>query len=66
MCKFKIGDQIESTEKGRGFEQATVLNIFTKTKGKCKGERMYKLKILCGTATLPISAEVNYRLSKKK
>ncbi len=63
--KFKIGDTIEAIEKGRGFEEATVLNIFTETKGKNKGKEMYLLKIICGKATVPVSAEVNYQLKKK-
>lgn len=66
MPKFKIGDQIETIERGRGFERATVLSIFTETQGRYKDKQMYKLKIMCGTATVPISAEVNYKLYKKK
>ena len=36
------------------------------TKGKRKGQKMYLLKILNGTATIPVSAEVNYELIKDK
>lgn len=64
MCKFKVNDTIETIEHGRGFEKAVVMGIFTEKKGKNKGKEMYLLKIMCGTATIPISAEVNYRLVK--
>ena len=65
MPKFKQGDTIEAIERGRGFERAVVMNIYTEQKGKNKGKEMYLLKILCGTATIPVSAEVNYGLVKK-
>ena len=55
--KFKKGDKIVVTEFGRGFENATVTGVI-----KQKGKQYYTLKILCGTATIPISAEVNYKL----
>jgi hypothetical protein len=63
--KFKPGDQIEAIDMGKGFEKATVLGTFIETKGMWKGRQMYKLKILCGTATIPIEAEVNYKLLKR-
>ena len=64
MCKFKVNDTIEAIERGRGFEKAVVMSIFTEKEGKNKGKEMYLLKIMCGTATIPISAEVNYKLVK--
>ena len=63
--RFKKGDTIEAIEHGRGFEKAVVMNIYTEQKGKNKGKEMYYLKIMCGTATIPIEAEDNYRLVKK-
>ena len=63
--KFKQGDQIEPVEPGRGFDKATVLSIFTETKGKSKGRKMYRLKIMNGTATIPVEAEACYQLIKK-
>ena len=64
--KFKAGDTIGAIELGRGFEKAYVLGIFTGTKGRYKGKELYQLKITNGTATVPVSAEVNYELIKKK
>lgn len=63
--KFKIGDKIGPIVAGGGFEDATVQNIFTEEKGKNKGKQYYKLGISCGIATIPVSAEVNYKLLKK-
>ena len=63
--KFKIGDTIETKEQGRGFEKATILGSFKETKGRFKGQEMYLLKIMNGTATMPITTEVNYQLKKK-
>ncbi len=66
MSKFKPGDHIEAIDKGRGFEEAIVLGTFTEmSKGKFKGQEMYNLKIPCGTATIPVSAEYNYQILKK-
>ena len=65
MSKFKKWDTIEAIERGRGFEEGTVLNIYTAKKGKWKGQQMYILRIMGGTATVPVSAEVNYQLKKK-
>ena len=59
--RFKKGDTIEAIERGRGFEKAVVMNIYTEQKGKNKGKEMYLLKIMCGTATMPVCAEENYR-----
>lgn len=57
--KFKKGDTIEVTEYGNGFEKATVKGIIEEN-----GKQYYSLKIMNGTATIPVSAEVNYRLKK--
>ena len=62
--KFKPGDQIEAIEQGRGFEKATVLETFVSNKGMFKGRQMYRLKIMNGSATMPIEAEINYKLRK--
>ena len=64
--KFKVGDVIETIDYGRGFDRATVLDIFISQEKISKGKEMYYLKIVNGTATIPISAEVNYRLVKDK
>ena len=55
--KFKKGDKIVVDEFGRGFEQATVTGIIEQN-----GKQYYTLKIVNGTATIPVSAEVNYKL----
>ena len=62
--KFKVGDKIRPITTGGGFENASVQSIFTEDKGKNKGRKYYRLKILCGTATIPVSAEVNYELDE--
>lgn len=64
--KFKVGDTITPSPGCCGYENATVLNILTEKKGKKKGREYYVLSILNGTATIPTSAEVNYRLYKPK
>ena len=66
MPKFKRGQVIGTIEVGKGFEEATVLSVFTSQEKKTKGRQMYLLKIMNGTATIPVSAEVNYQLKKKK
>lgn len=66
MSKFKSGDVIGAIEMGKGFEKATVITTFLETKGKRKGQKMYLLKILNGTATMSVNAEVNYELIKDK
>lgn len=63
--KFKQGDVIEAINRGMGFERAEVLGTFISTEKRTKGKEMYHLKIMCGTATMPISAEINYKLVKK-
>ena len=55
--KFKAGDNIVANEYGRGFESATVTGVI-----KQNGKQYYTLKIVNGTATIPISAEINYKL----
>ena len=57
--KFKKGDKIVVTEFGRGFENATVTGVI-----KQNGKQYYTLKIMNGTATIPVSAEVNYKKEK--
>lgn len=58
--KFNKGDTITPAEYYHGFENATVLDILN------EGDRKYyKLKIINGTATIPVSAEVNYKLVEK-
>ena len=64
--RFKKGDTIETIERGRGFEKAVVLDTFISEEKRTKGKEMYLLKIMCGTATIPIGAEVNYQLYKGK
>lgn len=55
--KFKAGDNIVVNEYGRGFESATVTGVI-----KQNGKQYYTLKIVNGTATIPASAEINYKL----
>ena len=59
--KFKVGDKIVVDEYGKGFEQATVTGVIEQ-----KGRQYYTLKIMNGTATIPVSAEINYKLFKQK
>ena len=66
MPKFKRGQVIEAIENGKGFEEATVLSVFTSQEKKTRGKQMYLLKIINGTATVPVGAEVNYQLIKNK
>ena len=44
---------------------STGIYIISKEK-PTKGKEMYLLKIICGTATIPVTAEYNYQLSTKK
>ena len=55
--KFKVGDIITPAEYYHGFEDAKVTGVIEK-----KGKQHYILKIINGTATIPVSAEVNYKL----
>lgn len=64
--KFKKGDVIGTVETGKGFEEAIVINTFTSQEKRTKGKQMYLLKIMNGIATIPVSAEVNYELKKKR
>ena len=66
MPKFHKGDRITAIDKARGFDDATVLNTFISEEKRTKGKEMYLLKIMCGTATIPVSAEINYQLYKGK
>ena len=59
--KFNKGDIITATEFGIGYEDATVTDVI-----KQNGKQYYTLSILCGTATIPVSAEVNYKKVKTK
>ena len=65
MAKFKVGEIIEPIERGRGFENAEVQNVYTATSGRFKGEEIYLLKVINGTATVPVKAEDNYKLKEK-
>lgn len=64
MPKFKPGDIIEVRPYCQGFEKATVIKTFVSTQDRFKDQQMYLLKIMNGKATIPVSAEVNYRLFK--
>ena len=55
--KFKKGDVLTVSEYGRGFDKATVTGVVEQN-----GKQYYTLKIMCGTATIPVSAEDNYEL----
>ena len=59
--KFEKGDIITVTEFGKGFDMATVTGIVEQS-----GKQYYSLKIMNGTATIPVSAEVNYELFEKE
>jgi hypothetical protein len=54
--KFKKGDVLTVAEFGRGFDKATVIGVIKKD-----GKQYYTLKIMNGTATIPIGAEINYK-----
>lgn len=57
MQKFKVGDTIGAIEQFHGIERGTVTKI---------DDRYYHLKILNGIATIPFSAESNYRKIRVK
>ena len=59
--KFKAGDTIVVDEYGNGFDKATVTGVI-----KQNGKQYYTLKIMNGTATIPVSAEVNYKIFENK
>lgn len=50
---FKVGDRLVPKEPHRGVEEATVMRI---------DDKNYYLKILCGSAIIPISAQYYYKL----
>lgn len=54
---FNIGDIITPKEYHQGFENARVIRL-----SEINGKQYYTLKILCGTATIPLSAEENYKV----
>ena len=56
-AKFSVGDTIVPKEGYRGLDKAVVTRI---------DDKNYYLKILCGTAILPIGAQVNYKLLKEE
>jgi hypothetical protein len=58
--KFKQGDVITAIYKGRGLEEATVMGVIEK-----EGKQYYSLKIVRGTALLPVVAEDNYKIFKR-
>ena len=59
--KFKIRDVISPIDAGRGFEHATVIGFTTERK-----REHYLLKIINGTATIPITSEEIYQLDNPK
>lgn len=54
--KFKIGDHIVPIDIHKGMEQAMVTNV---------DDKNYYLKIMCGTAIIPIGAQINYKLKNQ-
>ncbi len=54
--KFKVGDHIAAIDIHKGVEKAVVTGVDSTN---------YYLKIVRGTAIIPISAEVNYKLVKQ-
>lgn len=52
-AKFKVGDHIVPREYYRGIDRATVTRI---------DDKNYYLKILCGIAIIPITAQAYYKL----
>ena len=57
MAKFHIGQTICAITPHTGFEKALITSI---------DDKFYHLKIMCGIATMPISAEKNYKLYTNK
>ena len=57
--KFKKGDILTAVEYGLGFEKAAVIGTVVQN-----GKQYYSLKIMNGTATIPVSAESNYKILK--
>ena len=54
--KFKVGDHIVPIDIHKGVEQAVVTKI---------DDKNYYLKIMCGTAIIPIGAQINYKLKNQ-
>lgn len=54
--KFKVGDIISPVIPNMGVENAVVTRV---------DDRNYYLKILCGTAIIPIKAQANYKLKAR-
>lgn len=54
--KFKVGDTIVPEIPHRGVEEGTVIRI---------DDKNYYLKILCGSAIIPIKAQEYYKLKDK-
>lgn len=50
---FKVGDHLVPKIPRRGYEDAVVASI---------DDKCYNLRILCGFARIPITAQVNYKL----
>ena len=59
--KFKIGDELIPVIRGRGFEKSKVIGFV-----EDKGKQCYLLRIVNGTATVPISVEDNYELKESE
>lgn len=53
--KFRVGDEIRVKDYVRGFEGGKIIRITT-------DKKYYVLKIINGTATIPVSTENNYDL----
>ena len=58
---FKKGQTITAIDRGMGLEEATIMGIVD-----YKDRKHYKCSIPCGFALIPIEAQINYKLSKKK
>ena len=58
--KFNVGDVISPLMDYHGFEDAKVIGIL-----EIKGRMHYRLRIMNGTATIPVTAEDNYELLEK-
>lgn len=54
---FKIGDVIVPKEYHKGIEKATVSKV---------DDKNYYLKILNGTAIIPITSQTNYKLESNE
>lgn len=54
--KFKVGDIIGPVVPNMGVEDAIIIRV---------DDKHYYLKILCGTAIIPIKAQANYKLKTR-